>query len=70
MKKLRSVILVTIFATALAGNVFAGPVAGGFYPILDIVVNAVVSVLSVGSGDDNCPLRICTCPTGGCRPQP
>jgi hypothetical protein len=65
MKKLRSVILVTILSTSLVGNVFAGgSVGSGFFSLFDMAVSAAVSLLS-GTDDDNCPVRVC----GNCRPE-
>lgn len=65
MKKLRSVILVTILSTSLVGNVFAGGLVGtGYFSIFDLAVSAAVSLFLSGTGDDNCPVRTC----GDCRP--
>lgn len=65
MKKLRSVILVTILSATLVGNVFAGGAVGsGYFSFFDLAVSAVVSLFLSGTDDDNCPVRTC----GGCRP--
>jgi len=63
MKKLRSIILITVLSTTLVGNVFAGgPVGTGYF--FDLAVSAALSLFSSGTDDDNCPVRTC----GGCRP--
>lgn len=65
MKKLRSVVLVTILSTTLVGNVFAvGSGGSGFFSFFDLAVSSAVSFFLSGSGDDNCPVRTC----GGCKP--
>ena len=65
MKKLRSVILVTILSATLVGSVFAGgPVGSGCFSFFVLAVSAAVSLFLSGTDDDNCPVRTC----GACRP--
>lgn len=66
MKKLRSMILITILSTTLAGNVFAGsPVVSGLFSFFDVAISATVSLIANRTGDGDCPVRVC----GSCRPE-
>lgn len=72
MKKMKSVLCITLLSTALVGNVYAGDTAGtGFLSFFDNVINAVMSFVADGS----CETRQCqTCRpredggSGNCRP--
>ena len=61
MKKVRTVLLMLVFSTALVGNVFASGAATA--SVLDLFSGVVEYTLSLFV-DDSCPVRQCT----NCRP--
>lgn len=73
MRKLQSVLCVTLLSTVLVGNVFAGDsLSSSVYSFFDNVINTAVSLFL----RDDCPPRQCqNCrPTerdenGNCRPR-